>query len=331
MDPDKDVDLSAEIQAKTSLRERVNRVGVVGLGRMGEIFARNLLEAGFQVAVFDTRPERRARLAEAGARPLEDLSGAANLDAVITSLPNDEAVANVALGAGGLVDVLRTAAVHISMSTISSSLCQRLAEQHAHAGQGFVAAPVLGNPDLARDRRLFVIASGERAEVWKVAPVLHDLGQRIFYVGEDAGAAAVMKLGANALTALTMQSLGEVLAMLRKRGIAAHDAFDVLTNSLFDGKVHKAYGGKILAERYSPPGMTAELAAKDLRLVLAEAEAAQAPMPATSLVHDRVVAMMARGWSELDWSALGLLAAVEAGLGPITADPTVAEPDAAAA
>jgi len=316
--PDTDIDLPTEAPGASTPR-RLARVGVIGLGRMGEIFARNLLDAGFELAVFDLQPERAERLVEAGARRLENLEAASDLDAVITSLPNDEAVASVTLAAGGLADALRTATTHISMSTISPGLCRRLAEQHAHGGQGFVAAPVLGNPDLARARRLFVIASGERVDVSAVAPVLRALGERIYYVGEDAGAASTLKLGANALTALTLQSMGEVLALMRKTGVGAHQAFDVLTSSLFDGKVHKAYGGKILAERYAPPGMTATLAAKDLRLVLAEAETARVAMPATSLVHDRMVALMARGGAELDWSALGLLAAADSGLGRITA------------
>ena len=86
------------------------------------------------------------------------------------------------------------------------------------------------------------------------------------------------------------------------------------TGSLFDGKVNKTYGGKIVEKRYSPPGMAAPLAVKDLRLALAEAEHLDVPMPAASLVHDRLVAILARGWDNLDWSALGLLAASDAGL-----------------
>jgi 3-hydroxyisobutyrate dehydrogenase-like beta-hydroxyacid dehydrogenase len=78
--------------------------------------------------------------------------------------------------------------------------------------------------------------------------------------------------------------------------------------------VHKSYGEKIVEGRYSPPGMAAPLAVKDLRLALAEAERAVVPMAAATLVHDRLVAMVARGWAELDRSALGLLAAVDAGL-----------------
>jgi hypothetical protein len=124
-----------------------------------------------------------------------------------------------------------------------------------------------------------------------------------------------LKLGANTLTATTLQCMGEVLALLRKGGIGGRLAFDVLTNSLFDSRVHKSYGGKIVEGRFSPAGMAVPLATKDLRLALAEAEHTAVPMPAASLVHDRLVAMAARGWSDLDWSALGLLAAADAGLG----------------
>jgi 3-hydroxyisobutyrate dehydrogenase-like beta-hydroxyacid dehydrogenase len=108
--------------------------------------------------------------------------------------------------------------------------------------------------------------------------------------------------------------MGEVLALLRKGGIDQQVAFDVLTGSLFDAKVHKVYGGKILNERYSPASLAVPLAVKDLRLVLREAESKSVPMPLASLVHDRLIGVMARGWRDLDWSALGLLAARDAGL-----------------
>jgi 3-hydroxyisobutyrate dehydrogenase-like beta-hydroxyacid dehydrogenase len=109
--------------------------------------------------------------------------------------------------------------------------------------------------------------------------------------------------------------MGEVFALLRKAGIDPHLAFDVFTGSLFDGRVHKTYGGKIVDARYDPPGMTVPLAVKDMRLALAEAEQLAVPMSVASVVHDRLVAAVARGWAGLDWSALGLLAAADAGLG----------------
>jgi 3-hydroxyisobutyrate dehydrogenase-like beta-hydroxyacid dehydrogenase len=163
-------------------------------------------------------------------------------------------------------------------------------------------------------QRIRVIAAGPAPALTAVSPLLERLGQRLFVMGEDPGAANLMKPAGNVLTALTLQGMGEIIALLRKGGIDAHVAFDVLTGSLFDGKVHKTYGGKIVDEHYSPPGMTVPLAVKDVRLALAEAEREAVPMPAASLVDDRFIAMVAQGWGELVWSALGLLAASEAGL-----------------
>ena len=290
----------------------IRRVGVVGLGHMGHAFAVNLVEDGHQVSVYDRDPKRTA--AVAGARAAAGLADLAVCDVVVTSLPDDDALAAVALGPEGLVGVLAPGAVHISTSTVSPAISRRVAEEHARHRQYYIAAPVLGNPDFARERKLFVLAAGPHSAMEKVRSLLERLGQRLFVIGEDAGLANLMKLAANALTATTLECMGEVLALLRKGGVDRHLAYDVLTNSLFDSRVHKSYGGKIVDGRYSPPGMPVPLAIKDLRLALAEAEHSAVPMPAASLVHDQLVAMMARGWAELDWSALGLLAAVDAGL-----------------
>ena len=291
----------------------VKRVGVVGLGHMGHAFAANLVQDGYEVLAYDRDAQRATALS--GARAVAELADLASCDVVLTSLPDDDALAAVALGAGGLVAALAPGAVHISMSTVSPGISRRVAEAHARRKQGNVAAPVLGNPDFARERKLFVLAAGSRAALGKVRPLLQRLGQHLFVIGEDPGLANLMKLGANTLIATTLECMGEVLALLQKGGIGGRLAFDVLTNSLFDSRVHKSYGGKIVEGRFSPAGMAVPLATKDLRLALAEAEHTAVPMPAASLVHDRLVAMAARGWSDLDWSALGLLAAADAGLG----------------
>jgi 3-hydroxyisobutyrate dehydrogenase-like beta-hydroxyacid dehydrogenase len=249
-----------------------------------------------------------------GARAVAQLADLAGCDVVLTSLPDDYALAAVALGDAGLSGVLAPGAVHISMSTVGPAVSRRLAEEHARHRQDYVAAPVLGNPDFARERKLFILAGGARSPMEKVRPMLERLGQRLFVIGEDAELANFVKLAANTLTATTLECMGEVLALLRKVGIDQHQALYILTNSLFDSQVHKVYGGKIVEGRYRPLGMAVPLAIKDLRLALAEAEHAAVPMPAASVVHDRLVAIAARGWSDLDWSALGLLAAVDAGL-----------------
>jgi 3-hydroxyisobutyrate dehydrogenase-like beta-hydroxyacid dehydrogenase len=291
-------------------------IGVVGLGHMGDAFAENLLADGFPITAFDKSADRVRILADKGARAAENLGDLSACDFVLTSLPDDAALRSVTLDPDGLTSVMQPDAVHISASTISAALSRELAQAHRARGQRYVAAPVLGNPDLAHQRGLYVLAGGLPADIARARPILERLGQKLFVVGDDPALANIMKLAGNVLTAATLQSMGEVLALLRKAGIDAQTGYDVLTGSLFDGKVHKTYGGKIVREAFSPAGLTVPLAAKDLRLALREAELAQVSMPVASIVRDRLVALEARGWSDLDWSALGKLAAADAGLPP---------------
>lgn len=303
-------DIASGAREMNSVKRRV--VGVVGLGHMGAAIALNLASNGHRVLAYDRDPGRAAALHEEGVEGMATLAGLGACDAVFTSLPDDVALEAVALD--GLVQVMGPDAVHVSMSTVSPGLSRRLAAAHEARCQGYVAAPVLGNPDLARARQLFVLASGAPAALDRVRDILETLGQRLFVIGADAGAANLLKLGGNVLTATTLQAMAEVLALMEKGGIDPHAAFDVLTNSLFDSKVHRTYGGKIVDRRYRPAGMAAPLAVKDLRLALAEAEHTAVPMPSASLVHDRLVGLVAGGWGDLDWSALGLLEARDAGL-----------------
>jgi 3-hydroxyisobutyrate dehydrogenase-like beta-hydroxyacid dehydrogenase len=291
-----------------------HRVGVVGLGRMGTAFAANFVADGHQVLVWDRNPEHVAARRPEGAQGTARLAELVGCEVVVSSVTDDDALQSIVLGVEGLVNVLAAGTVHLSMSTISPALSHHLAEVHARHGQDYVAAPVLGNPDAVRARRLYVLASGATAAVERVRPLLERLGQRLFVIGEDASAANLVKLAGNVLTATTLESMGEVLALLRKGGIDPRVGFEVFTGSLFNSPVHRIYGEKILDEAYRPAGMAVPLAVKDLRLALAEAECHAVPMPAASLVHDRLVEMIARGWVDLDWSALGLLAARDAGL-----------------
>ena len=290
-------------------------VGVVGLGNMGSALAATLLANGHAVVAYDRNPQRVEAMRVEGAQGASRMADLSQCSVVISSLPDDAALESVLLSLpGGLIDILKPGALHISMSTVSAELSRRLEKRHTDAAQSFVAAPILGNPDLAKMQRIFILAAGHPADMQRAKPLLEQLGQHVFDMGEDAGAANVMKLACNVMTATTMQSMGEVLTLLTKAGIDPHLAFEVFTGSLFDGRVHKAYGGKIVDRRFKPAGMTAPLAVKDLRLALSEAEHQAVPMPMASLVHERLVALIAAGWGDLDWSALGALAARDAGL-----------------
>jgi 3-hydroxyisobutyrate dehydrogenase-like beta-hydroxyacid dehydrogenase len=300
--------------AKTSAEPQPANIGLIGLGRMGQAFGDLLIDSGAHVVAYDRDLGRVQTLAQRGAAAATSFRDFADCEMVLTSLPDDDAVRAVVLGDSGLASALRPGAVHLSTSTIGVPFCQELDTAHNKLGQHLVAMPVLGNPDMAARRELFIILGGDGKVIGRCRMVIEALGQRNFHAGDKPWLASAMKLAANMLTAATLQSMGEAFAFLAKVGLPAERAQEILTGSLFDGRVHKAYGEKIVEHRYMPPGMTIPLAMKDLRLLLAEAERIEVPMPVASLLHDRFVAAEARGWSELDWSALGRLAAFEAGI-----------------
>jgi 3-hydroxyisobutyrate dehydrogenase-like beta-hydroxyacid dehydrogenase len=298
-------------------------VGFVGLGRMGTVMAANLAAAGHRVTAYVRRAQQMAELASLGLKPTNDIADLFDCEFVISMLPNDDAVREVVfgrpdLGKDGLAVGLMPGAVHLSMSTISTAAASQFAGEHARCGQGYVAAPVFGNPDAARARQLFIIAAGASTDVERCRSIFDVLGQQTFLVGTSPGTANLVKLAGNVMTAVTLEILGEVLALARKRGLDPRQLLAILTGTMFGSRVHKVYGDKIAGQHYATGGFVFPLALKDVRLALAEAEAAGVPMPSVGVVRDRLTAGMARGYAELDWSALGLLAAEEAGLSPTT-------------
>jgi 3-hydroxyisobutyrate dehydrogenase-like beta-hydroxyacid dehydrogenase len=293
-------------------------VGFVGLGRMGTAMAANLAAAGYTLTAYVRRPEQTDRLVPLGLKPTTRITDLFDQDVVVSMLPDDEAAREVVRGRSdtgitGLASGLKRGAIHVSMSTLSSFASSRLAKEHAAHGQGYVAAPVLGNPDAAKARQLFIIAAGATADVERCRPLFDSLGQRTFAVGEDAGHANLIKLLGNMMTVTTLEIMGEAFAVARKRGLDPKTFIDVMTSTMFGGNAHKIYSDKILRQAYAP-GFVAPLALKDVRLALAEAEYAGAPMPSVDVARDRLITGIARGYGQLDWSVLGLIAAEEAGL-----------------
>src|SRR5579862_6663850 len=119
-------------------------VGFIGLGRMGIGMAANLLRAGHAVTVYNRTASKTRPLVEQGARVAADVRDACGGDVIITMLADDGAVESVVFGDDGIAEVLREGAIHLSMSTISVALSERLAAAHASAGHAFAAAPVFG-------------------------------------------------------------------------------------------------------------------------------------------------------------------------------------------
>jgi 3-hydroxyisobutyrate dehydrogenase-like beta-hydroxyacid dehydrogenase len=259
-----------------------------------------------------TRTKVEALVAQ-GAKAAASVSDACSGDAVITMLANDDAVESVVFSDGSIIGSLLAAAIHISSSTISVALSERLEAAHAKAGQRFVAAPVFGRPDVAAAGQLFVVAAGAPDAVKAAAPLFDAIGKRTFVVSETPKAANLVKLSGNFLLASVIESLGEAMALVRKAGIDRRQYLDILTSTLFDVPVYKTYGGLIADGQFEPAGFAAPLGHKDIRLTPAAAEDLGVPLPLASLLRDRFLTLLAHGGDKLDWSAIGGLAAKDAG------------------
>jgi 3-hydroxyisobutyrate dehydrogenase-like beta-hydroxyacid dehydrogenase len=291
------------------------KVGFIGLGHMGAGMAANLLRAGHTVTVYNRTPGKAQALVEQGAHAAARVADACRGEAVITMLADDAALESVVFDDKGVIGGLGQGAIHMSMSTISVALSERLAAAHADASQRFVAAPVFGRPDVAAAAKLFIVAAGAPDAVDACSPLFEALGQKTFSVGDKPPAANLVKLSGNFLLASVIEALGEAMALVGKAGIDRRHYLDLLTTTLFTAPAYKTYGGLIAEERFEPAGFAARLGYKDVRLALAAAENLRVPMPLGSLLRDRFLTLLAQGGEDLDWSGIGQLAATDAGLG----------------
>jgi 3-hydroxyisobutyrate dehydrogenase-like beta-hydroxyacid dehydrogenase len=297
-------------------RPRPGKIGFIGLGLMGSAMARNLAVAGYSVNAYIRRPEQVEDLSAHGLNATLHKQELLDCEIVISMLPDDSAVRKVFFGNGNTTDALanhiRSGTIHLSMSTISTVAAANFAAEHERRGQGYVAAPVFGNPDAAKAKQLAIIVAGPLIDCQRCRPLIEAMGQ-MFLVGEKPEHANRIKLLGNMMTATSLEVLGEVTTVLRKCGQDPQQFVDIMTSTMFGSRVHKIYGNRIVAGDYAP-GLAMPLALKDVRLALAEAERAAAPMPSVSLVRDRMITAIARGHADLDWTGLGLVASEEAGL-----------------
>lgn len=290
------------------------KVGFIGLGQMGIGMAGNLLKAGHDLRVYNRTPEKAKPLeadgAQLAATPAQAADGA---DVVITMVADDDALESIVLGETGLLAGQGKGTIHISASTISVALSQRLTEAHAAAGQTFVSAPVFGRPDAAATARLAIVAAGPADAVALCKPLFEAMGQRLFVIGTEPQTANLVKLSGNFLIASVIESLGEAIALVGKAGVDRHDYVELLTSTLFGAPVYKTYGGLIAERKFKPAGFAAKLGLKDIRLALAAGEAMKVPLPVASLLRDRLLALLADGGQDLDWAAVSTLAARDSG------------------
>ena len=287
-------------------------VGFIGLGNMGEPMAENLRRAGYDLRVYNRTRSKAAQLVEKGAVPVTKPAEVAQAGGIVfTMLADDRALEEICLAEPSFVPALGKAGVHVSLSTISPATARRLAQHHELHGVTYLAAPVFGRPDAAAAAKLLVCVAGPALAKKRVEPMLKAIGQGTFDFGEDVGTANVVKLCGNFLVASTVATLAEVLILAEKNGVSKKALAEMIGKF---SPLHSGYASIMAEGRFDPPGFRLALGMKDINLILETAAASVTPLPLASVLHDRWLVSVAKGRENLDWSAVILDVAEEAGI-----------------
>lgn len=279
------------------------KIGFLGLGAMGTPMALRLIAAGHELSVWNRSEERTKPLIHEGAiaagTPAEAELGA---DAVITMLFDDAAHEEVVFGANGLMDALSPGALHISCSTISVALSEKLAAEHARRGHRYVAAPVFGRPNVAEEGRLWIVVAGSDENVGKARPLLEPLSRGISVVGTEPPQAHALKIGGNFLISTMIYSISEAFVFAGAQGIDPAAFLEAVNSALFQSPFYAAYG-KVMLDPPKAPGATIALGAKDLRLFREAAAGGNVKLGLAEHLAEIFTQAQQSGLAAEDWAA----------------------------
>ena len=279
---------------------------------MGSELVLRLLAAGCDLTVSNRTKAKAEPLAAAGAKIVDSAADLAGLDIVFVTVGTSQDLIDALTGPDGLMSAGAAPAVVVDCSTISAEASRQVREQLAARGSALLAAPVMGNPKVARAGRLTLAVSGPRDAFEAARPYLDLLGAGATYVG-DGELARIVKLCHNLFLGVVIQSLAEVTVLAQRSGVS-RAAFLACLNDSVMGSAFTRYKSPALVNLDFSATFTAELLRKDFDLGLAAAREREVPLPVAGLVHQLVQSLVGNGFGEADFAALIALQARSAGL-----------------
>lgn len=289
------------------------KVVFIGLGQMGRPMALRLLDAGHELKVWNRTRSAAALLESRGAAALEDPASARDADVAVTMLADDAAVRAVWLDSG-LAAAMPQGSVHLNMATVSLGIARELDAAHRRGGSRYVSAPVYGRPAAAAKGEIDVVAAGPAAAIERCRPLLQAMAKQVFVVGDQAYQANAVKIARNFLLATVVESLGEAFALARKSGVGAGVFLNTLVGTSLNAPVYRSYGRQMVERTFEPAQFNMRLGLKDIELALATAGETGVPMPTAELIRGQLLAAIAAGRGDQDWTALADHIARGAGL-----------------
>jgi 3-hydroxyisobutyrate dehydrogenase-like beta-hydroxyacid dehydrogenase len=277
-------------------------IGFIGLGTMGSAMARNLVDAGHTVRVWNRNPDAAVPLLEAGAVRADSAAHALDSGIAFSMLSND-AAADAVFSEDALRGV--AGSLHVNMASISPVAARTLADRHSEAGVGYVAAPVLGRPPVAVAGQLNILAAGAEADIDRLEPYFDVIGARTWHIGTEPAQANLVKIAVNFNIIHAIEALGESISIVEHHGIDAAGFAELLTSTLFGGMSYTAYADIIVNRRYEPAGFSTVLGLKDLGLAETAAEQVGVTLPTAPALRRVFEQTLAKpGGDKLDWAAI---------------------------
>jgi 3-hydroxyisobutyrate dehydrogenase-like beta-hydroxyacid dehydrogenase len=289
------------------------KIGWIGVGKMGNPMSKNLIKAGYSVTVFDIVPEAMNALAEEGAKVAGSAAeAAADADVIISMIPDDHALEDVSIGPEGVFKGIGTNVTYIDMSTVSPIISARVSEGAKDKGIKYLRAPVSGSTEAAEKASLTIMASGPKDAYDQCEDMFKLLGQKVFHVGEG-DEARYMKLLVNMMVGITSAMTAEALVFGEKGGLDWSQMIDTINNSVIASPLI-GFKVQLLKDRDYKPMFTATQMAKDFDLALDTGKAMDIPMPITALARQLYGSMKATDKGGFDYFGIVALFEEMAGL-----------------
>jgi 3-hydroxyisobutyrate dehydrogenase len=288
-------------------------IGWIGLGRMGEAMVKRLMKAGHAAQVWNRTRSKAEPLVEYGAKLVDSKLNLATCDFVFTMVSTTDDLKEVLFGNGGLVTGSSKPRVVVDSSSISQEGSAEIRTKLEAMGIAYLCAPVSGNAKVAKAGKLLIVASGPKALYLEVEPYLQAMGRKVMWVGEGE-LARVWKIAHNTMFGVVIQNLCEITVMAEKAGIPRHMFLESINDSVL-GSMYTRYKTPMLTNlTFDQVTFTPKLLLKDMDLGLGAAKAYGVPMPAAAATRESVARMVGRGYDDIDFAALLLETAKDAGL-----------------
>ena len=290
-----------------------NRIGWIGLGRMGEAMVKRLLKAGHGASVWNRTASKAAPLAEYGATVAASKLELASCEIVFTMVSTTDDLKQVLFGEGGLVTGSTKPKVVVDSSSISQEGSAQVRAQLEALGVGYLCTPVSGNAKVAKAGKLLMVSSGPKALYEQAEPYLQAMARKVMWVGEGE-LARIWKIAHNTMFGVVIQNLCEITVLAEKAGIPRHVFLESINDSVL-GSMYTRYKTPVLSNlTFEQVTFTPKLLLKDMDLGMAAAKTYGVAMPAAAATRESVARMVGRGHDDIDFAVLLLETARDAGL-----------------